>query len=155
MGLQLTRNRNVGFLRYWTASNIPLFLLASPILVIMTISAVDTLQRPPLQSTAASKIPLELVTQGKRQHFSLADELPWRFALPQLILALLATTNYHVQIITRISSGYVVWYWWIVSLLTTSMPRTVINNPSKWVVRWMVIYSLVQAGLFASFLPPA
>ena len=70
-------------------------------------------------------------------------------ALPQLVLAILALTSYHVQIITRISSGYPLWYIWLAAKATDEPKRVAI------VIRWMVIYALVQAGLYASFLPPA
>lgn len=87
-----------------------------------------------------------------------AKQLLWKFALPQIILASLALTSYHVQIITRIASGYAVWYWWIASCMTLSKnttPRGRNYNISRWVIRWMVVYAIIQAGLFASFLPPA
>lgn len=70
-------------------------------------------------------------------------------ALPQLVLAVLALTTYHVQIITRISSGYPLWYIWLAAKTQETPKRTV---P---IIRWMVIYALIQAGLYASFLPPA
>ena len=81
-----------------------------------------------------------------------------RFAAPQITLAGLALTNYHVQIITRLSSGYPVWYWWLASLILEDQKTTVIRR--NWSIalvisRWMVIYAIVQGGLFASFLPPA
>ncbi|EPS44809.1 hypothetical protein H072_1146 [Dactylellina haptotyla CBS 200.50] len=37
-------------------------------------------------------------------------DLLFRLTIPQLILAILAITNYHVQIITRLSSGLPMWY---------------------------------------------
>lgn len=70
-------------------------------------------------------------------------------ALPQLVLAVLALTSYHVQIITRISSGYPLWYIWLAFKLQ-DRPRR-----ASLVIRWMVIYALIQAGLYACFLPPA
>lgn len=81
-----------------------------------------------------------------------------QFALPQLVLAILALTSYHVQIITRLSSGYPVWYWWLASMVLND--REVWSGKRKWkpaiiITRWMVIYGIVQGGLFASFLPPA
>ena len=81
-----------------------------------------------------------------------------RFAAPQITLAGLALTNYHVQIITRLSSGYPVWYWWLASLILEDQKTTVMgrNRSIALVIsRWMVIYAIVQGGLFASFLPPA
>jgi phosphatidylinositol glycan class V len=94
------------------------------------------------------------------------DALLFRLALPQLALVGLALTTFHVQIITRLSSGYPLWYlllardivegptvsgkdgskrWWQLPSYRTAM----------WTVRWMILYALIQGVLFASFLPPA
>lgn len=70
-------------------------------------------------------------------------------ALPQLLIAVLALTSYHVQIITRLASGYPLWYIWIASQMESRAQMT------KTTIRWMVVYALVQAGLYAGFLPPA
>lgn len=70
-------------------------------------------------------------------------------ALPQFLLAILALLSYHVQIITRLASGYPVWYIWLAYQTVEGGTRT------STMIRWMVIYGLVQAGLYASFLPPA
>lgn len=67
-------------------------------------------------------------------------------ALPQLLLAILAFSTYHVQIISRIASGYPYWYIWMAMQKGSSV---------KTAVRWMVLYALIQGGLYASFLPPA
>ena len=80
------------------------------------------------------------------------------FAIPQIALAALALTSYHVQIITRLSSGYPVWYWWVASL--TLENQKISLKGREWgtamvISRWMIIYAIVQGGLFASFLPPA
>lgn len=79
------------------------------------------------------------------------------FAVPQLLLTVLAITNFHVQIITRISSGYPLVYIWVADSLTRRLHLAFFGSktPSWIVVRWMVVYALVQAALFASFLPPA
>ena len=81
-----------------------------------------------------------------------------RFATPQIVLAALALTNYHVQIITRLSSGYPVWYWWLASLTLEDGETSLMGKKGSAacvISRWMVIYAIVQGGLFASFLPPA
>ena len=104
------------------------------------------------------------------------------FAIPQVTLAVLALISYHVQIINRLSSGYVVWYWWLAQLITAESQEEVAEEGEKedeenddereklerkkgerkqkrkvgwWIVRWMVVYGLVQAVVFAGFLPPA
>jgi GPI mannosyltransferase 2 len=129
--LLLTWFRNVGFLRYWTPGNIPLFLLAAPMLTILIKSAWWGIRLPR------------------------PDARIMVFAIPQLLLAVAAITNYHTQIILRLSSGNFVWYWWIATLLSAPLAAGGKKNWSPWVVRWMVIYSCIQTVLFAGFLPPA
>lgn len=77
------------------------------------------------------------------------DALLLRLALPQFTLACAALTTFHVQVITRLSSGYPLWY---IALASDIYDR-------KWtaqsLVRWFVMYALVQGALFAKFLPPA
>lgn len=81
-----------------------------------------------------------------------------RFALPQLLLAVLACTSFHVQIVNRVSSGYPVWYIMLAIAIEVTSARATNGNDGtmeQWIVRAMVGYAIVQAGLFASFLPPA
>ncbi|KAI1100073.1 glycosyltransferase family 76 protein [Jackrogersella minutella] len=132
---------NVGFLRYWTPSNIPLFLLAMPMLYLLTRSGLE-LARNPLSVVA------EKPTLVDSSHLLL---LVRSMALSQLVLAILAITNYHVQIITRISSGYPLWYLWLARLLANKDTSKFGSN----VIRFMVMYAAIQGALFASFLPPA
>ena len=67
-------------------------------------------------------------------------KLHFRLALPQLILAGLALTSYHVQIITRQSSGYPYWYIWLAAQH---------QNWQYWhvTVRVFMMYALIQAGI--------
>ena len=125
--------RGVGFLRYWTVSNIPLFALAIPVLLMLIASSIDSL----VPFTDSMDI------------FATSRTVISRFAAPQLILATLAITNYHIQIITRLSSGYPWLYIWLASQLYHKA------SYSKVVIGFCVAYSLLQGGLFASFLPPA
>lgn len=81
-----------------------------------------------------------------------------QLAVPQMVLAILALTTYHVQIITRLSSGYPVWYWWLTSMILDCREFGLLGktwNVAEGILRWMVLYALTQGGLFASFLPPA
>lgn len=70
-------------------------------------------------------------------------------AAAQAALAVMATLNHHVQIITRISSGYPVWYWWVADKVVRG------DVWGKRVVVFMVMYAGIQGALFTSFLPPA
>lgn len=72
-------------------------------------------------------------------------------ATAQVLLALLAVTNYHVQVITRLSSGSPLWYLWLAHRLSSRET----SDGGKGVVRFMIMYAAIQGALFASFLPPA
>lgn len=134
--------RNVGPFRYWTLSNVPLFLLATPALLLLIYSAADFIINPRfLLSAKATK------TNATALHRDMTTVVA--LALPQLLIAILAFTSYHVQIITRLSSGYPLWYIWVAGQADSQ------SKFSRPIIRWMVIYSLVQAGLYAAFLPPA
>ena len=111
----------------------PLFALAIPVLSMLIASGIDSLV--PFTNSMDMFAPSRTVIS--------------RFAAPQLILATLAITNYHIQIITRLSSGYPWLYIWSASQLCNKA------SYSKVAIGFCVMYSLIQGGLFASFLPPA
>lgn len=124
--------RGVGFLRYWTISNLPLFLLAIPVLTVMLLSSINAF----MSSTVYAKP-------------GMPDLLLDRLAAPQFMLAILAITHYHVQIINRLSSGYP----WLCIWLAQKICKRA--GYAKVAVTFCVMYATIQTGLFASFLPPA
>ncbi|OJJ73554.1 hypothetical protein ASPBRDRAFT_194492 [Aspergillus brasiliensis CBS 101740] len=149
-----------GFLRYWTLSNIPLFALASPMLSMLVCSAMWT------RSVGRKKMPTN-TTQQDFPTGQLTGRLLRSLAAPQFILAVMVFFCNHVQIITRLASGYPVWYIWTATLI---MDRYIGPSARKqqlegntngkngyWqiIVQYMVIYAAVQGVLFAAFLPPA
>ncbi|EAS36187.3 GPI mannosyltransferase 2 [Coccidioides immitis RS] len=145
---------NVGFLRYWTISNIPLFLIAGPMLFILFYSSGWAV------SSRSQSIATDVNDEQPKVNSEngLTQACLARLALPQATLALLALTSYHVQIINRIASGYPLWYWWLASsLLREGKPGfrgSRFTKPGH-VLCGMVLYGVIQASLFASFLPPA
>ncbi|POR37351.1 GPI mannosyltransferase 2 [Tolypocladium paradoxum] len=131
---------NVGFLRYWTLNQLPLFLLASPMLTILLKSGSDIV-RDPLRG-------LRLLKSGPVEDYRMFVRA---LAASQLLVAVLAITTYHVQIVSRLSSGYPVWYWWVAGCLID-------KRRQSWgltIAIFMAMYAGIQGGLFASFLPPA
>lgn len=147
---------NVGFLRYWTLPNLPLFLIAAPMLWLLFKSSVTVLRNH-------SQPSLELhVPQTARPAYLTATDsgscvLP-QLAVPQFVLAIGATTSFHVQIINRLSSGYPIWYLVVAGWIAVERKagnRGKNEMLSQWVVRTMIMYSIIQGVLFASFLPPA
>ena len=139
--LSLIEIRNVGPFRYWTLSNLPLFTLAGPVLYLMTSNSTSVIASYWTQRSDKHSLP---------QSSGVDSGTAVRLALPELLLPLLALTTYHVQIITRISSGYPLWY--------VGLAATMVGNAqprSKTLVRFMVLYAAIQAALYTSFLPPA
>ena len=154
--------RDVGFLKYWTISNTPLFLLAAPMLYILLQSAIwgyNGNRMLKTFQTKATRFPARGEQPGESELASFTNrDIIRQISIPQALLAILAFTNFHVQIITRLSSGYPVWYWWLASMMTNNHDPQIFGRrwePAKTTVRWMTIYAVVQGGLFASFLPPA
>lgn len=137
--------RNVGLFRYWTLSNLPLFLLGAPMFGILILSSIWALTFDP-NSIQASR-PAGFKAEGKLHGNS---QVLRNLAVTQLLLVLLTATTAHVQIITRISSAYPVWLWYV-----AAASRNKNSLLGRNFVKFMVIYALIQAGLFASFLPPA
>ncbi|RMZ67637.1 GPI mannosyltransferase 2 [Pyrenophora seminiperda CCB06] len=148
---------DVGLFRYWTVSNLPLFVLAAPVTWLLAISSATILrsvvQRPlhrRLAPQASDKV-------DPRNRTSAICKLP-ELALPQILLAVTAVTSFHIQIVNRIASGYPMWYLVIAQWLVDSQNTDQIEKPSprvQWFIRGFVVYSLVQGMLFANFLPPA
>lgn len=150
-----------GFFRYWTLSNVPLFALASPMLAIMTYSAYWTL--------SVNSNRLKKGIAQAHPEVRLTGRLLRSLAAPQMTLAILTFLKHHVQIITRMSSGYPVWYLWLAYILIegSSLGKVGVRLDKKaasilnqyryarMTVAYMIIYAAVQGVLFASFLPPA
>lgn len=130
--------RDVGFLRYWTVNQLPLFILAAPMLTVLIFSGWELLVDPERLFKSTAKNPkLQIVLR--------------LLAANQALVAILALTTYHVQIITRLATGYPVWYLWVASSLCSDKRRGI----GRGLVVFMVMYAGIQGVLFASFLPPA
>jgi GPI mannosyltransferase 2 len=148
----LTKTRGTGFLKYWTVSNIPLFLIATPMLLTLIWSSLQPFlsskeERRARKSSSKSKAK---VTEPTNAH------ILRRLALPQLIVAILALTTFHVQIINRIASGYALWYIHLAYAVVNDQRST--SQRTSWTkvgICSMIVYAIVQAGLFSAFLPPA
>lgn len=132
----------VGLFSYWKKANIPLFFLSSPLIAVLLMSGFRFSQ--------------DGGTLGQLHVQSRARGMLRRLGTIQLVLALLAISMYHIQIVMRIASGYPVWYWWLAEKLSG---RAGVGSPKSdlmiWASRTIVAYGVIQAGLFATFLPPA
>lgn len=156
----LTYCRGVGLLKYWTLSNLPLFVLAAPMLYMLLHSGLWAIDVGASAKTRPSQYNKKDAVEPLPPNSGLLvdNTIVRRIAVPQVVLAALALTSYHVQIITRLSSGYPVWYWWLASLIAENRETSIWGMKFHFasiITRWMVLYAIVQGGLFASFLPPA
>ncbi|KJX99364.1 gpi mannosyltransferase 2 like protein [Zymoseptoria brevis] len=155
---------NVGLFRYWTLSNLPLFLLATPMLLLLTATALTCCEDPypaPL-TTEARNQPDPSRSPNAEDSRDCYKSLMRRFAAPQLFLVVLAITTFHVQIVNRIASGYPVVYLMVAIAMEGGggqgeerMGWLGRERVVEWVVRAGVVYAVVQGGLYASFMPPA
>lgn len=152
---ELTRLRNVGFLRYWTIPNLPLFCMAAPMLFIMLRSSWVLIR---FGSSGRPDKGKEHERQNDDADNEFTQECLNRLALPQAALALLAITSYHVQIITRLASAYPLWHWYLASFVQDEAKGGRVRPgwmSSTLILRGVMLYGMIQASLFASFLPPA
>lgn len=119
---------NVGFLSYWSFANIPNFLFALPTI---------------------------LLTLQSFKHFT--QEKPVKNLLPIMIVNGILLVGglfwWHVQILTRISSFLPLMYWFVASLWISE--NMVYKKYSEYVMKFMIGWNLIQASMFAAFLPPA
>lgn len=157
LSTRITPVRDVGLFRYWTLSNLPLFLMAAPILWLMLESSVTILRSYNHGPSHGFHVPQPGGTISPGQSIAWVHIFP-ELALPQLVLAIAAFTSFHVQIINRIASAYPTWYvmiaGWLVNKRTDSSTATSVPR-EQWVVRGLIIYALVQGTLYSNFLPPA
>ncbi|QGA17664.1 hypothetical protein EYB26_005339 [Talaromyces marneffei] len=136
---------NNGFLRYWTISNLPLFILAAPVLAAMLYSSFRAL---------TGRLGPSHTTHVSISKMNTSQSAVLRLAIAQGILAAMTLTSLHVQIINRIASGYPVWYWYLATSAwgsTTQLGSRIFTTA----VQGMAMYALIQAVLYGSFLPPA
>lgn len=129
---------NNGFLRYWTPNNIPNFLFAMPTLTIMVRSLMYYTKR---RMVGKYTVPLNM-------------EVIRPIAIVQAVMLVSCVTSWHVQIITRVGgSSLLLTYWYTAELLGSTKLQEV--KEGKLIVRYSVVWILVQAVLYSAFMPPA
>ena len=153
----LTFSRDVGLFRYWSLPNVPLFLLAAPMLWVLIQSSVTVIRsclQPPVRGRL---VPQGGVTTSFKSNSLVTHTVP-ELVLPEFMLSIAAITSFHVQIVNRIASGYPMWYLTIAIWLTEGQASSANVRPKtrgQWAVRGMISYAMIQGILYANFLPPA
>lgn len=135
---------DVGFLRYWTLQQLPNFLLAAPVLALLTWGSLSFLFKVGFPSLISSK---PLSSRNASHPLLSPSFLP--HAIHALILTLTLLFAAHTQIILRFASSMPFTYW--------SAARLFFEHPKyakAWVV-WSVAWGAVSVVLWVAFLPPA
>ncbi|KAG1799794.1 glycosyltransferase family 76 protein [Suillus plorans] len=143
---------NVGFLRYWTVSNIPNFMFALPVLLnVFAFCWFYLSNLPAIIPHIAPRI------RSKKNDVPPPPQLDSPFLSPSLLphvlhalaLTLILTFNAHVQISLRLLPSLPLTYW--------AAARLMLDLP-KWGkawVTWSVLWGALSCVLWAVFLPPA
>jgi phosphatidylinositol glycan class V len=130
---------SVGFLRYWTLQQSPNFLLAAPVIALLSYSSIRS-----VYSFAS------LLDKSRPQNFYHFES---QSLIPHCIHALVFTSILlfaaHTQIILRFAASLPFTYW--------SAARLLVEHPQlgKWWVCWSVVWGAVSLVLWSTFLPPA
>jgi phosphatidylinositol glycan class V len=130
---------NVGFLRYWTVSQIPNFLLAAPVLLLLSsFSVYHILQVAIGFFNTKPSTPSPFLSASLTPH-----------AIHALIFVMTLLFASHTQIILRLAASMPFTYWAAAWLL--------VEHPGwgKLWVGWSIIWGCVSLVLWAAFLPPA
>lgn len=140
---------DVGLFRYWKLSNLPLFLISAPIYSLIFVSEIWALN---LFNTRQNTKAYD--SAGSPRIYAPYHWILQNLAISQLILAIVTFTTAHAQIISRTSSSYPVWIWFLATLLL-GQNEFLNKRIFKGLTSYLITYGIVQAGLYSSFLPPA
>jgi len=132
---------NVGFLHYWTLSQLPNFLLAAPTLLVILAFSLHHLKGTGLDS---SKRRAE-----SQLHCAFHNPTITPHAIHGIIFSFILIFASHTQIVLRLAASMPLVYWAAVWLLS--------EHPSLgrlWVT-WSVLWGITSVICWATFLPPA
>ena len=131
---------NVGFLQYWTPQQLPNFLLAAPVLVLLSYYSTQSVR------SFANSLTYKVHPRGLSpfESQSLAPHGIHAFIFTSIIVF-----ASHTQIILRFAASLPFTYW--------SAARLLVEHPrlGKWWVGWSVVWGAVSLVLWSTFLPPA
>jgi phosphatidylinositol glycan class V len=140
--------RNVGFLRYWTVSQIPNFLLASPILY-SSLRSIYDFAKPSPSGSQKEGSPLKTVRNDLVGYLGL-----------HIALAYILITSSHTQIALR-TMGSNPMFWWGLTQQAHEFRHGSKESVVKirrfgrmWLV-WVLVWTVWSLILWAGFYPPA
>lgn len=119
---------NVGFMRYWSANNIPNFMFAIPVVTLLVVSIRYFQYEYPVDRVLAV-----LAVNG--------------------LFVMMVVLFWHVQIVTRIHTFLPSVYWLMAGFFTQKGLTGA--RWGRWCMAYMVVWCAVQTAMFGAFLPPA
>ncbi|KAF8626865.1 hypothetical protein AX15_004683 [Amanita polypyramis BW_CC] len=137
-----SRYWNVGFLRYWSFSQLPNFIIAAPLFFIMANYTIAYLRYHFLVTSKG-----HTTIDRALEPFYDVSLLPYLFHSATLFLMLFL--NAHTQIVLRLAPSVPVTYWSAARLITGWHVWG-----RRW-VGWSAVWGTISIILWASFLPPA
>jgi phosphatidylinositol glycan class V len=132
---------NVGFLRYWTLSQLPNFLLAAPTLLVILTFSLHHLKGTGLGSSKRKPEP--------RLHCAFQNATITPHAIHGIIFSFILIFASHTQIVLRLAASMPLVYWAAAWLLS--------EHPAigrLWVT-WSLLWGITSVICWATFLPPA
>ena len=135
-----SRYWNVGFLRYWTPQQFPNFLLAAPVLVLLSYYSTQSVL------SFAHRL-FDQAQLRKRSSFESLSLAP--YGIHAFVFTSIILFASHTQIILRFAASLPFAYW--------SAARLLVEHPrlGKWWVGWSVVWGAISLVLWWTFLPPA
>lgn len=152
---------DVGFLRYWTVAQIPNFLLAAPLLILLAYASTSHIisdgriifdaQVSVRQISSSSPKPITKASSNpppsNPSPLRTLQTLP--YALHTLALTLILLFASHTQIVLRLASSLPLTHWAVAELFV-ERPKV-----ARIWITWNVVWWGVSCVLWAVFLPPA
>ena len=131
---------NVGFLRYWTFQQFPNFLLATPVVTLLSYYSTYSVRSFAIRlfDKASSRDLFPFESPSLAPH-----------GIHAFVFTLILLFASHTQIILRFAASLPFTYW--------SAARLLVEHPrwGQWWVGWSIVWGAVSVVLWSTFLPPA